>query len=129
MLAHPDRGIETATCYLGQDPGFLLFGAESEQGRRHLPVGHPVRRHRRALGKQLFGDDVAVQMFTAAATVVLGNRQTQQAGLAEPDAEIRIPARQPRVDGGLPAELRTVCREELADPAANGVELLVMHTQ
>ena len=97
---------------------------------RELTVGEPVRGDRRAVRQQFLGHDVAVQMTEPVAAVLGRDGQADEARVAEAGGEVRVPARQPGVDGGLPAELGAVGGQELPDrpPAVRPAPASLAHS-
>ena len=115
MLAHPDRRVEPARGDARQQPPPLLVGAVRQQRGRDLTVGDPVRGDRRAVRQQFLGHHVAVQVTQPAAAVLGGDGQADEPGVGQPGGEVRVPLRQPGVDGRLPAELGAIGGQELPD--------------
>ena len=133
MFAHADRGVEAPDGDARQEAATLLLGAVGQQPGSDLPVGDPVRADRGAVGEQFLGHDVAVQVAGAVgrrpAAVLDGDRQADEAGLGEPDAEVDVPARQPAVDGRCPPERLAIGRQELPDRRPQPGEVGVVGAQ
>ena len=89
-LAHPDGEGQLAARDPRQEALALLLGAEAEQQRAALAVGHPVRAHRRARGQGLLEHHVALQRGALVAAVLLGPRHADPAALAHPAREVAV---------------------------------------
>ena len=83
-LAHSDRERELAPHDAGQDLLALRLGAEAQQQRPALAIGHPVRAHGGARGEHLLQHDVALEEAALVATVLLGPRHADPAARADP---------------------------------------------
>ena len=101
-----------------QETAALVLAAVGEKGGCHLPVGDPVGGDRGTVGQEFLGDDVAVHVAAPVAAVLDGDGQPDEAGRCQPHAEVGVPLRQPAVDAGLPAELRSVLGQEPAQVVA-----------
>ena len=115
VLAHPDRRVQASRSDPRQQPAPLLFGAVRQQCGRDLPVGDPVRGDRGALRQQFLGDHVAVQVTQPMAAVFGRDGQTDEPGVGQSGGKVRVPPRQPGVDGRPPAELGAIGGQELSD--------------
>ena len=93
----------------------LLFGAIRQQGGRNLAVGDPVRGDRGAVRQQFLGDHVSVQITQPVAAVFGRDGQPDESRAGKAGGEVRVPLRQPGVDGRPPAELGAIGGQELAD--------------
>ncbi len=86
-----------------------------EQTGCHLAVGDPMCGDGRSVREQFLGHDVAMQVTEAVAAVSGGDGEADEAGVGQPRGELRIPLRQPAVDGRLPAEGGAISRQKVPD--------------
>src|SRR5207249_2996673 len=73
-----------------QEPLALGLGAEAQQQRSALALGHPVGARRRTGGQQLFQQHVALQERALLTAVPLGPREPDPAAGPELPAELRV---------------------------------------
>ena len=116
-LAHPDAEEQFAAANARQIKLALRLGPVIQDQRRALPVGDPVRRHRRAGRQQFLDDDEPRERAALAAAIDLGKRQAEQPCGAQLAAEIGVePLPRPGADVGGPRRRRRL--GERADAAA-----------
>lgn len=117
-LTHADRERAPGGGDLRQQLFLLFLGAISQQRRRHLAVGDPVRRHRGPGDQKFLRDDEALEVAAPVPTVLTGNRHADPALLGKRPAEGVGPSGEPAVDTWLDRcaaswsarKLRTCCR-------------------
>src|SRR5262249_60902821 len=88
----PDRDRELAARDCRQDLWPLGPGAESQERRAGLPIGDPVRGHRRAGSQHLFENHVALEGAPLVAAVALGPRHADPTARAHLLAELAVEA-------------------------------------
>ena len=104
-LAHADREEQLAAADGGNEEALLRLGPVAQDHRRALPLGDPVRRHRRAAREQLLDQDEARERIAAAAAVLARQRQADPAARAQRPAELGVEA-----EPGARALVRRSCR-------------------
>ena len=75
-----------------QDRALLLLGADAQQQRPALPVGHPVAAHRRARGEHFLQHHVALERAALVPAVALGPGHADPAARAHLAAEFAVAA-------------------------------------
>ena len=89
-LAHADAEEDISLADARQEEVELRGRAVLENQRPALPVGDPVRRHRRAAAQQLFGQHEAVKGVLAATAIGLGQRHADPAACRQRAAEVGV---------------------------------------
>ena len=116
MLAHADRRVQTSRGDARKQSVSLLLAAVGQQAGCDLAVGDPVRGNRRAVGQQLLGHHVAVQVAESVPAVLGGDGQTDEPGVGEPRGEGFVPSRsQESTAGCQPNSARSFRKKSRTD--------------
>ena len=117
-LAHPDAEIALAGDDARQDRVPHRFPAVAHEHRAALPVGDPMRPHRRTRCQQLLGDHVALEKAPLPSAVAPGPRHADESLLAAAPAELRGMAVEPRAEARREGPGIELARDELAHALA-----------
>lgn len=126
-FGHADAEAALAGGDAGQVHVLLLLGTVAKQGRGDLSVGDPLRGDGGAHGEQFLGDDEALEVGSAAATELRGDRHPDPAAFGEASGEVLVPAGEPGVDPGYEPPGVDLLGEKRAYLGTQGVHLIGRH--